>query len=470
MRTAGLMTLLVAIISVVLVACGGSDPTAVPATAVPATAVPAATGGSSTGGSTAADPTAEPASSASAIEEYAARFAGGPGAIYVGDLNDLVGPAPSEAEGDADGNVTLGALENHLFVYESDHYQSLIEKAKLTDPTPLTSEGESIVIQNTCVNRALVFCRISETFWAPNLEERTNGQLIMQSSSFPEIGIAGPDSLRLVEDGVLDLASILGVYIAGEVPALEIQSLFGLFTSREDQFNATNASASDVEKIVVDAANGQVKLINYNWHSGDDIYLFTNKPLDSIENIKDLKTRSFGTAIGDWINGMGGNAQFMAFTEVYTALERGVIDAGVTGGGAAHGQRWYEVTKYINGPLTSWPTSLNMMNIDVWDKLPEDLQKILIEEGAKSELEALRVGSIQNELGLQKNIDAGMTYVEYPPEVRALSDQAVIDDVMPNWVERVGGPDQSIVQVFNEKIGTIVGIEVQADGSAIRTN
>jgi TRAP-type C4-dicarboxylate transport system substrate-binding protein len=460
--------LLVAIISVVLVACGGSDPTAVPAAAVPATAVPAAAV-PATAVPAAADATAEPVAASSALEEYAARFAGGPGAIYTGDLNALVGPAPSVAEGDADGNVTLGALKNHRFVYESDHYKSLIEKARLTDPTPLTSVGESITIQNTCVNRALTFCRILESFWAPNLEERTNGQLIMQSSSFPEIGIAGPDSLRLVEDGVLDLASILGVYIAGEVPALEIQSLYGLFNSREDQYNATNASASDVEKIVVDASNGQVKLINYNWHSGDDIYLFTNKPLDSIENIKDLKTRSFGTAIGDWINGMGGNAQFMAFTEVYTALERGVIDAGVTGGGAAHGQRWYEVTKYINGPLTSWPTSLNMMNIDVWDKLPEDLQKILIEEGAKSELEALRTGSIQNELGLQKNIDAGMTFIKYPPEVVALSEKTIIENVVPKWVERVGGPDQDIVRVFNEKIGTIVGIEVQPDGTAIRT-
>ena len=335
MRKAGLMTLLLAIISVVLVACGGSDPTAVPATAVPAAAAPSAT----------------------ALEEYAAKFANGPGAIYLGDLSQLVGPAPSEAEGDADGNVTIGALENHLFVYESDYYEELIEKAKLTDPTPLTSEGESILIQQTCVNRALVFCRLMETYYGPNLEERTNGQLIMRSSSFPEIGIAGPDSLRLVEDGVLDMASILGVYIAGEVPALEIQFLFGLYTSREDQYNATTALAPDLEKIVVDATGGEVKLINFNWHSGDDIFLFTNKPLDTVENIRGLKTRSFGTAIGDWINGMGGDAQFMAFTEVYTALERGVIDAGVTGGGAAHGQRWYEVTKYINGPLTSWPTS-----------------------------------------------------------------------------------------------------------------
>ncbi len=439
-----------AIVSLILIACGGSDPTAAPATIIP--------------------PTAEAASSATALEQYAAKFAGGPGAIYIGDLSSLVGPAPSEAEGDADGNVPLSALQNHLYVYESDYYKSLIEKAKLTDPTPLTSEGEEIVIQQTCVNRALVFCRIMDSFFGPNLDERTNGQLKMLSSSFPEVGIAGPDSLRLVEDGVLDMASILGVYIAGEVPALEIQFLFGLYTSREDQYNATTALAPDLEKIVVDATGGKSKLMNFNWHSGDDIYLFTNKPLDTVENLKGLKTRSFGTAIGDWINGMGGNAQFMAFTEVYTALERGVIDAGVTGGGAAHGQRWYEVTDYINGPLVSWPSSLNMINTEVWEKIPADLQQIMIEEGAKSELEALRTGSIQNELGLQKNIDAGMTYIEYPPVVRALSDKAIIEDVVPNWVSRVGGPDQPIVDVFNKKIGTIVGIRVNPDGTAVKTN
>ena len=453
MRTVGFMSLFLAIISVTLVACGGSDPTAVPATAVPATA----------------EPTEAPPS-ASALELYAAEHSGGPGAIYLGDLSSLVGPAPSEAEGDENGNVTLSALQNHLYVYESDYYQQLMVKAKLTDPTPLTSEGEEIVLQHTCVNRALVFCQIVDSYLGPNLLERTNGQLTIQSSSFPEIGIAGPDSLRLVEDGVLDMASILGVYIAGEVPALEIQFLFGLYTSREDQYNATTALAPDLEKIVVDATGGKTKLINFNWHSGDDIYLFTNRPLDTVENLKGLKTRSFGTAIGDWIIGMGGDAQFMAFTEVYTALERGVIDAGVTGGAAAWGQHWYEVTDYINGPLTSWPSSLNMINTDVWDRIPADLQKILIEEGAKTELEALRTGSIQNELGLQKNIDSGMTYIEYPPEVRALSDKAILESVVPNWVERVGGPSAPIVDVFNKKIGTIVDLRVEPDGSVVRTN
>lgn len=114
-----------------------------------------------------------------------------------------------------------------------------MEKAKLINPTEVVSTGEKIMIQHACVNRALVFCKIVDSFFGPKLLERTNGQLEIVSSSFPELRIAGPDTLSLVADGTLDIVSILGVYVAGELPALEIQFLFGLYTSRET--NTTRA-------------------------------------------------------------------------------------------------------------------------------------------------------------------------------------------------------------------------------------
>ena len=89
------------------------------------------------------------------------------------------------------------------------------------------------------------------------------------------------------------------------------------------------------------------------------------------------------------------------------------------------------------------------------------------EEGAKLELEAFRLGSIQNELGLQKNIDAGMAYVEFGPEMRAHSDNAVSNSVVPNWVDRVG-VDSPFVDVFNRAIGPVVGITIEADGTIIK--
>ena len=466
-----LAILILGIVSVMLLACGEAAtpvptattaPTEPPPTVAP-TAVPTEV----------EEATEEPEAMESEISEAvlaaAAERANGPGAFYVGDLNDLVGPAPSEDQGDADGNVPLSALEKHRYAYESDYYKDVIERANFDDPTELTSTGESIEIQHACVNRALVFCKIVESFLSPRLEERTNGQLTVESSSFPELGIAGPDTLALVRDGTLDMVSVLGVYVAGELPELEIQSLFGIYTEREQQFAATVNLDPYLQEILVENSGGG-HVISINWHNGDDIFLFTKEPLNLPEDFDGMKTRAFGTSISDWIFGMGGEAQFLAFAEVYTALERGILEAGVTGGDAGHGQRWYEVVNYINGPLTSWPTSHNVINKEVWESIPDDLKAIFEEESARMELEALRLGSIQNELGLQKNIDAGLEYIEFGPEMRALSDQSVNQSVLPKWVERVGGPEEFFVQeVFNEAIGSIVGIRIETDGTITRT-
>ena len=393
----------------------------------------------------------------------AAELANGPEAIYVGDLTQLVGPAPTMAEGDAEGNVPLDALEKHLYVYQSDYYRGVMERAKFTDPTPLTYDGDPITIQNACVNRAIVFCKIVDTFLLDRLTERTNGKLIIESTSFPELGVAGPDTLNLVRDGTLDMVNVLGPYVAGDLPQLEIQYLFGLYTERSQQFDATAEMLADIEQLLIDDTGGYP--INVNWHNGDDIFLFTKEPLYMPEDVVGMKTRAFGTSIFDWIAGMGGEPQFVAFAEVYTALERGIPEAGVTGGDAGHSQRWYEVIGYINGPLTSWPSSHNVVNKEIWEAIPTDIQEIWKEESAKLELEALRLGSIQNELGLQKNIDAGLEYIEFGPEMRALSDTAVLTEVVPNWVDRVGGPDAPFVAVFNKAIAPIVGITIEPDGT-----
>ena len=47
---------------------------------------------------------------------------------------------------------------------------------------------------------------------------------------------------------------------------------------------------------------------------------------------------------------MGASAQFLAFAEVYTAIERGILDCGVPGDDAGYGQCWYGVADYIIGP------------------------------------------------------------------------------------------------------------------------
>ena len=403
------------------------------------------------------------------LQAYADAHAGGPGAIYVGDINQLVGPTSDPGQGDLEGMVPLDALQRQTYIYESDYYKGLIEKANLTNPTELVSTDANIEIQHACINRALGPCQSIIHYFAPQLEARTGGALKIMVSSFPELGLAGPDTLALVSDGTIAMANIYGGYVGGALPPIEIQVLWGVYPDQKSEFLATAAITPDLEKLVTEATGGGI-LINHNWFSGNDQYFFTMKPLNTLEDFKGLKTRSHGAALSDWIEGMGASAQFVAFAEVYTALERGILNAGVTGADAAYGQRWYEVTDYINGPLISFPSTNNVINGKVWDKIPADLQQIMIEEGAKSELEALRIASIQNEMGLLNNTLAGLEFVEFSDELKKHSfEVAVMQHVIPAWVRKVGGTDAPMVKVFNEKVSPIVGLYIEDDGSVTIT-
>ena len=451
-----------------LAACGEA------ATPVPPTATTAPTPTEAPTEAMMEEPTEAMMTEDEALAEYAAMMAGGPGAIYVGDIIQLAGPAPLSLTGepdadlgDSDGNVPLSALQDHLWLYDSDYYQSLIEKANLTNPTELTSSGESIKIQHACINRALLPCKIIEQYWAPNLEERTNGQLILEVSSFPELGLAGPDTLQLVSDGTLGMANIYTGYVAGELPAIEVQSLWGIYPDWETMYYSLTDMHAQLEEMVARETGGGI-VVNHNWYSGNDQFFFSKKPLRTLEDFDGLKTRSHAAALSDWINGMGADAQFIAFSEVYTALERGIIDAGVTGSTPGYGQRWYEVAGYLNGPLKSLLSTNNIVNSEVWDSIPADMQQIFIEEGTKSELEQLRLTSIQNVTGVQKNIDAGMELVEFTPELAEYSlNVAVMEHVVPGWLRRLGYPGKGdeAVGLFNDHVGPYVGVSIGADGS-----
>ena len=418
-------------------------------------------------------PTPSPADSL-ALSSYAARHAGGPGAIYVGDLSQLVGPAPAHYLGDSDGNVPLTALETHSWLYESDHYRSLLHKANLASPTPLSSRGETIVIQHACINRALLTCEIIEQYWAPNLEARTNGQLILQATSLPELGVSAPDNLRLVSDGTLDMAHIYNDYAAGELPLVEILSLWGVYPDHETAFESRVMALPGLDATLARETDGGV-VINHNWFLQDQ-FLFSRKPLHTPEDFRGedfrgLKIRSRSAAQSDWIIGMGAEPEYVAFQEIHTALRLGILDVGLTGASPGYGQRWYEVTDYINGPLESWLPTGNVINADAWHSIPADLQQIFIEEGAKSELEQLRLAPVQYIASLQDNIDAGLEFAGFSPSVkRHAFNVAVIDYVIPGWLRRLGYPDDGDdgVAMFNESVGPYIGLRIESDGSVVK--
>ncbi len=414
------------------------------------------------------------------LAQYAAEHAGGPGAIFVGDPMQLVGPPPHEALmfGATEAQYVQGAaaalmgmeamgIPGHMFIYTSDYYQELIEKANLTDPTELTSSGESIEIQHVCLTRTLPTCVLIQAYWAPNLAERTNGQVTLSVVSFVELGLAGPETLDQVSNGTLDMVNIFTGYVAGALPALEVQSLWGTLSDWENSYLTLTGLAPDIDRIMIDATGGS-HVLNRNWFAGSDQWFYGNKPIQTVEDFQGMKIRSHSASLSDFIIGMEAEPTFMSVAELYTGLERGFVDSAVTSALGAVADNLHEVADYMNGPLIAFGYTNNVINKDVWDRIPADLQQIIVEEGAKAELEALRIAPFQNIAATQVSQALGLQPVPFSEEILEHIQTVVLPEyVLPGWLARLGYPEkgEDTVAIFNEKVSPYIGLKVNDDGS-----
>jgi TRAP-type C4-dicarboxylate transport system substrate-binding protein len=332
--------------------------------------------------------------------------------------------------------------------------------------TELTSSGFSFNFQYACINRTLNPC---ELLAAPGgmmdrIRERTSGQVDIQISSFPELGLGGPDTLRLIEDGTLGMAEIYSGYVGGDYPSIDAANLWGLIPDNEVNLKIIDAVAAPVKADLLDKFGAVV--IGESYYPNN--YYYSGRPLRTVADFDGMKTRSHSTVLADLINGMGADAQFMAFSEVYTGLERGILDAAVTCGVCGAGLRWFEVTDYLVGPIVALGVTYISVNKGRWDEIPTDMQNIILEEGIKHQAVNRSLVTVDwVKEGVDENVAGGMEYIEFTDEIKTALRKAAMEQVVPNWVERVGGPDTDAVKMYNEYVAPLLGVSIDSNGQAV---
>ena len=322
--------------------------------------------------------------------------------------------------------------------------------------------GASFEFQYVCVNRTLLPCQVIQEF-IDSVEERTDGQIEIQISSYPELGISGFDMIRLLEDGTIGLGEIYSGFVGGEFPTFEAANLWGAYENLDQWFEASEALGDDIINLVRRETGGG-EIVGFNYYPSN--YFFTKGPLKTLSDFKGVKTRTHSVVLGDLISTLGANPQTMAFADVYPALERGVLDGAATCGSCAIGQKWFEVTEHITGPIPgSWAQTFVTFNVTQWNSLPADFQAIIREEGALHSVRA-KARSVKADAEAEGDlIELGMNHSTFSPEMMVIIKNAAQSTVIPNWAERAGGFESEAVQLYNEKVGPVTGLYVLADGS-----
>lgn len=143
-------------------------------------------------------------------------------------------------------------------------------------------------------------------------------------------------------------------------------------------------------------------------------------PIHSLADMKGKKGRFVGLA-GPVMKKLGAAVTPMPTAEVYSALEKGVIDFADRGGLAAnYDAGLYEVAKYIILPGFHQPTTATcyVANMAAWNKLPDDVKAIVETASREASAELFQ-------LHLVKGMEALQKFKEKGCEVIYLSDAEV---------------------------------------------
>ena len=310
------------------------------------------------------------------------------------------------------------------------------------------------------------YTKVDQPMLRDGLAKASNGRVEVTLSSWPERNVNGPEVLRLVRSGQVDIAAAPLTTVSGDVPMLDGVDLAGM--------NADIAQARKVADAMVPVANKElerlgIKLVATYPFSGQ--MLFCRRPVASLADLKGLKVRTNGPSAADLMKGLGAQPVSLAFGEVYTALERGTVDCGITGAGSGNGVKWPEVTTHLYTLPLSWSTSGYFVNLAWWNKLDPAVR-------AQFEKSFAEVQEAQWKLGLEATNDGVACNVGRAPDcklhtlvkkpmvegkpqgdVTATLKKELADDVLPGWIKRCG---DRCAAVYNDVIAPITGIKYAA--------
>jgi TRAP-type C4-dicarboxylate transport system substrate-binding protein len=310
------------------------------------------------------------------------------------------------------------------------------------------------------------YTKVDQAMIRDALRERSGGRIEVNLASWPERNVNGPEVLRLVRSGQVDIAAGPLTTVSGDVPMLDGVDLAGM--------NLDIKQARRVADAMVPVANREleklgIKLIATYPFSGQ--MLFCRKPIAGLADLKGMKVRTNGPSAADLVKGLGGQPVSVAFGEVYTALERGTVDCAITGSGSGNGVKWPEVSTHLFVQPLSWSTSGYFVNLAWWNKLEAPVRALIEKTFAEIQEQQWTLGFDATQDGVDCNVGraAGCkmhTLMKKPMvEVKPQGDVAgairkeMVEDVLPAWVKRCG---ERCGQVYNEVIAPITGIRYAA--------
>ena len=248
------------------------------------------------------------------------------------------------------------------------------------------------------------------------------------------------ESLR---DGTVDMAFFAMAYTAGLEPAVQ----YGMISPFSPWQERENGTLDSWNKIYTKKLRAFC-LGRFGW--GKQFYfLFGKKKKVTKPDFTGLKIRS-SPVLDPIITKLGGARVGTSMGELYTAMDRGVIDGYGTPLLGIRDLGLQEVTKYVIDEPFWYTETRAMINLSKWQSLSPDLQKLMVELFSKEEKpDAARVAEVVGKEKGELN-KAGLQFIKFTPADAKYFYNVVSDIGWESATKRAPEYETEFKKLFNQ--------------------
>lgn len=245
--------------------------------------------------------------------------------------------------------------------------------------------------------------------WAKAVEERTNGGLKIEVYHSAQLGLE-EDIIEQLKEGANVGQNTDSGRLAQYVPDIAVMNA-PYFVESIEEVEKLKELPTVQEWLKQLEDEFDIKVLSFNWVQGER-HMVTNKPIKTPEDLDGLRIRTPGAPIWqESVRAIGATPVSMPFGDVYVGMQQGSVDGAELVYGNVTGGNLFEVADYMSETSHILLINFQVVGKKFFDSLPEEYQKILVEEADKAGSEVSRIIEKENEKIKETLIEKGMTII-----------------------------------------------------------
>lgn len=259
-------------------------------------------------------------------------------------------------------------------------------------------------------------------YFAELVEERTEGRIQILVMPEAELG-AEKDVLKQLRYGGVDFARVSLSQLAELIPEMHVLEMPYLYEDSRHMWKVLDGEIGDRFLKMADEKD----LTGLSWYdAGVRSFYTSEKKITCLDDLQGMRIRVQESGLmADMVEALGAVPFQIPYSEVYSALQQGLVDGAENNWPSYEFMQHYEVAKYFTVDEHTRVPEMQLASSHTWEKLSEEDQKIIRECAEASALYERRIWTQQEKKSRRTAMEKGAEEIVLSEEEEARFREAV---------------------------------------------